>query len=146
VTALRRPTGGLSEAWHWGDVAFYLAVLLFAVWKRPHTSVLLFALLLAAVSFPLWIVARLQLGSAFSFRARADHLVTTGLYARIRHPVYLFGTLAGLASVAALQVWWLLVIALALEPITIARAFREERVLKSAFGAEYERHRQRTWF
>jgi protein-S-isoprenylcysteine O-methyltransferase Ste14 len=126
-------------------VAFYLAVLAFSVWKRPHTAVLWAALALAAASFPLWILARLQLGSAFSFRARAERLVTTGLYARIRHPVYLFGSIAGVAAVLALQVWWLLVLALLLEPLTVLRAVREERVLRAAFGAEYERYRQRTW-
>lgn len=132
--------------WHWGDVAFYLALLVFSVWKRPRTPILWLAVALAAVSFPFWILARLQLGSAFSIRAVAHHLVTTGLYSRIRHPVYLFGSLAGLASVAALQVWWILVLALLLEPITIVRALREERVLEAAFGDEYERYRERTWF
>jgi protein-S-isoprenylcysteine O-methyltransferase Ste14 len=134
-----------GRLWHWGDVAFYLALLVFAVWKRPHTLTLFVALMIAAASFPLWILARLQLGSAFSFRASARRLVTTGLYSRIRHPVYLFGSIAGLASVLALQVWWLLALALLLEPITIVRAVREERVLKAAFGEEYERYRRRTW-
>ena len=132
--------------WRWGDLAFYLAVLVFAVWKRPHSPVLVAALILALITFPLWIIARVQLGSAFSFRARADHLVTSGLYSRIRHPVYLFGSIAGLASVLALQVWWILVIAVPLEAITIIRAIREERVLLSVFGEEYARYRERTWF
>lgn len=134
-----------GRLWHWGDVAFYCALLVFAIWKRPHTPTLAVALILAGTSFPLWILARLQLGSAFSFRASAHHLVTTGLYSRIRHPVYLFGSIAGLASVLALQVWWMLVLALLLEPITIVRAIREERVLRAAFGEEYDRYRRRTW-
>jgi protein-S-isoprenylcysteine O-methyltransferase Ste14 len=132
--------------WRWGDVAFYLALLVVAVWKRPHSTVLMAAVVVAAVAFPLWILARVQLGTAFSFRAKADHLVTTGLYSRIRHPVYLFGSIAGLASVLALQVWWILGVALLLEPLTIVRAIREERVLASAFGDEYASYRTRTWF
>jgi protein-S-isoprenylcysteine O-methyltransferase Ste14 len=135
-----------GRVWHWGDVVFYAGLLAFSVWKRPHTPVLWVALALAAASFPLWILARLQLGSAFSFEARARRLVTTGLYARIRHPVYLFGTIAGLASVLAVQVWWVFALALLLEPITLVRARREERVLAAAFGEEYERYRDRTWF
>ena len=132
--------------WRWGDVAFYLALLIFSVWKRPHTTVLVVAVAVGALAFPPWIVARLQLGDAFSFRAHAHHLVTTGLYSRIRHPVYLFGSIAGLASVVALQVWWFLVLALLLEPITIWRAIQEERGLQAAFGEEYTRYRERTWF
>jgi len=132
--------------WRWGDVAFYFALLLLAVWKRPHSLILLAAVVLAGVTFPLWIIARVQLGSAFSFGAKAHHLVTTGLYSRIRHPVYVFGSIAGLASVLALQVWWILLLAVLLEPITVVRAIQEERVLQTAFGEEYTRYRERTWF
>jgi protein-S-isoprenylcysteine O-methyltransferase Ste14 len=132
--------------WRWGDVVFYFALLLFAVWKRPHSPILVAAAVLAGVTFPLWILARVQLGSAFSFGAKAQHLVTKGLYSRIRHPVYLFGSMAGLASVLALQVWWILLLAIFLEPITVVRALREERVLQTAFGEEYTRYRERTWF
>ena len=64
---------------------------------------------------------------------------------RFRHPVYLFGSIAGLASLVALQVWWVLLLALLLSPITIVRAIREERVLRAAFGEEYDRWRQGTW-
>jgi protein-S-isoprenylcysteine O-methyltransferase Ste14 len=132
--------------WRWGDVAFYLALLVFAVWTRPHSPLLAGALVASALAFPLWITARIQLGSAFSFRAKAHHLVTTGLYSRIRHPVYLFGSIAGMASVLALQVWWVFLLALLLEPITVMRAIREERVLEARFGEEYVRYRAQTWF
>ena len=132
--------------WRWCDVAFYFGLLLFAVWKWPHSPILVAAVVLAGVTFPLWIIARVQLGSAFSFGAKARHLVTTGLYSRIRHPVYLFGSLAGLASVLALQVWWILLLALLIEPITLARAIQEEQVLQTAFREDYARYRERTWF
>ncbi len=132
--------------WRWGDVAFYIALLVFSIWRRPHSTVLLVAVVVASVAVPLWILARIQLGSAFSFRARAQQLVTTGLYSRSRHPVYLFGSIAGLASVVAVQVWWIVGLALLLEPVTIMRAVQEERVLRAAFGEEYTRYRARTWF
>src|SRR4249919_564966 len=72
----------------WGDVAFYLAVLAIAVAVAPRTKYWVAGIVLAAIAFPLWIAARVQLGSSFSFRAEAHRLVTTGLYAKIRHPVY----------------------------------------------------------
>jgi protein-S-isoprenylcysteine O-methyltransferase Ste14 len=123
--------------WRWGDVAFYFALLVLAAWMRPHSTAFWIAVVVSGFAFPLWVLARLQLGSAFSFRAEAHHLVTTGLYSRIRHPVYLFGSIAGIASVVALQLWWILALALLLEPITIRRAIQEERVLAAAFGTEY---------
>jgi len=67
-------------------VAFYFGLFLFAVWKRPHSPILVAAVVLAGVTFPLWIIARVQLGSAFSFGAKAHHLVTTGLYSGFGTP------------------------------------------------------------
>ena len=54
--------------WRWGDVAFYFGLLLFAVWKRPHSPILVAAVVLAGVTFPLWIIARVQLGSPLCLR------------------------------------------------------------------------------
>jgi protein-S-isoprenylcysteine O-methyltransferase Ste14 len=136
----------IGRALRFGDVAFYFALLLLAMWMRPHTVAFWVGVALAAAAFPLWVSARLELGSAFSFKPEARELVTTGLYARIRHPVYVFGTLAGLGSLVALQIWPILAFGLALIPITVFRSIREERVLRAAFGAEYERYRAKTWF
>jgi len=52
----------------WGDVAFYFALLVLAVWIRPRTAALGVGVILASVGFPLWALARIQLGSAFSFQ------------------------------------------------------------------------------
>jgi protein-S-isoprenylcysteine O-methyltransferase Ste14 len=130
----------------WGDVAFYLAVLAMAVCLRPRTAWWFGGIALAAVAFPLWIAARIQLGSAFSFKPEARRLVTSGLYSKIRHPVYIFGTAAALSSLLTLQIWPLLAIGVALIPVTAFRMRREEQVLGAAFGREYERYREQTWF
>jgi len=130
----------------WGDVAFYFAVLSVALRVAPRTSSWFAGILVAAMTFPLWILARLQLGSAFSFKPEARRLVTSGLYSRIRHPVYVFGTVAALSALLALQIWPILAIGVALVPITLLRIRREERVLEAAFGQQYERYRKQTWF
>jgi protein-S-isoprenylcysteine O-methyltransferase Ste14 len=130
----------------WGDVVFYLAVLGVAIAVAPRTAYWIAGIALAAIAFPLWVAARIQLGSAFSFRAEARRLVTTGLYARIRHPVYLFGTTAALSAFLALQVWpvfWAMVV---LGGVTFLRIRKEDRVLRQAFGQHYEDYRRRTWF
>ncbi|HEY7513429.1 MAG TPA: methyltransferase [Vicinamibacteria bacterium] len=130
----------------WGDVAFYLGVLATAVAVAPHTVYWYSGLALAAIAFPMWIAARVQLGSSFSFRPEARRLVTTGLYSKIRHPVYLFGTAGALAAFLALQVWPLFWIMVGLGGITVLRTRREDRVLADAFGEDYEDYRRRTWF
>ena len=93
------------------------------------------------------IISRLQLGSSFSVQPAARSLVTSGIYSRIRNPIYLFSTLL-LAGVALYfsQPWLLLPILLVLTPIQIYRARKEEKVLAQAFGETYAAYKARTWF
>lgn len=59
--------------------------------------------------------------------------VQTGIYARIRHPLYLSVMLASLGWALLWQSWPALVAALALIPFLHAKARREERWLREAF-------------
>src|SRR6266540_4996446 len=94
----------------WTDVVACVMLVALAIRFGPRTSVWYAGLLVTAVSFPLWVIARQQLGIAFSARPVARHLVTRGLYSKIRHPIYIFGTLAFLFVVLALQGWPALII------------------------------------
>jgi protein-S-isoprenylcysteine O-methyltransferase Ste14 len=94
----------------------------------------------------LLLVARWQLGAAFSVQAKARHLVTTGVYARIRNPIYVAGEILLLGAAIVLRSWMPLLIAAVTVPIQIMRARREADVLREAFGQEYEAYRARTWF
>jgi len=99
-----------------------------------------------AICFPLFVVARWQLGSSFSIKAKSGGLVTTGLYSRIRNPVYLFGGLVTMGVSLFLSVWGPLVAAALIVPLQVYRSRKEEQVLASAFGEEYRRYRSKTWF
>ena len=101
---------------------------------------------IAGIALPLFVLARLQLGSSFSIKAKAGRLVTTGLYSRIRNPIYLFGGLFLVGLSLFFSVWGPLVVALVIVPLQVVRARREERVLAEAFGEEYERYKSKTWF
>jgi protein-S-isoprenylcysteine O-methyltransferase Ste14 len=101
---------------------------------------------IAGISFPLFVLARWQLGSSFSVKAKACRLVTTGLYSRIRNPIYLFGGLFIVGLSLFVSVWGPLVVALVIVPMQVVRARREERVLAAAFGEEYELYKSKTWF
>jgi len=101
---------------------------------------------IAGISLPLFVLARWQLGSSFSVKAKASRLVTTGLYSRIRNPIYVFGGLFIVGLSLLLSPWGPLVVALVIVPMQVVRARREELVLAEAFGEEYARYKSRTWF
>jgi protein-S-isoprenylcysteine O-methyltransferase Ste14 len=136
----------LNRLLSWTDVAAFLALACLALYFSPRRVPWFVGLAVAFVSFPLWILSRLQLGSSFSIRPEARQLVTNGLYSKIRNPIYVFGTAASFGVMLALQIWPILVLWLALTPIQVARIRREERVLRAAFGEQYEHYRSRTWF
>jgi protein-S-isoprenylcysteine O-methyltransferase Ste14 len=100
---------------------------------------------IALISLLLVVVARMQLGRAFSIRAKATRLVTTGLYSRIRNPIYVSGCFFFLGLAMFIPAWWLLLLLIAVIPMQIARARREATVLEATFGDEYRRYRQQTW-
>ena len=101
---------------------------------------------LAGASIAMLSVARLQLGAAFSVRAKAQKLVTNGIYSKIRNPIYVFGALFILGVAIVLNNWILLIVDILIVPIQIIRARNEERVLREAFGDEYDRYKAQTWF
>jgi protein-S-isoprenylcysteine O-methyltransferase Ste14 len=129
----------------WMDVGAFFVFLALALRFGERTVFWYAGVGVAAVALPLWVVARIQLGSAFAVRPEARRLVTRGLYSKIRHPIYLFGSAAYFGAFPALQVWPVLAAWVALLPVEVLRARRESRLLSATFGERYERYRRGTW-
>jgi protein-S-isoprenylcysteine O-methyltransferase Ste14 len=115
-------------------------------WVRSGTPWQIVGVAITAPAFVLFVLARIQLGRAFSVRAKANTLVTSGIYARVRHPIYVFGGLivAGVV-IFAHRPWWLLIFVV-LIPLQLFRVRKEERVLEAKFGDAYREYRRKTWF
>src|SRR5271163_4161964 len=66
---------------------------IFNATPAPHewTSMRSIGLVLALVGLAGVIVSRFTLGRSFSITAKATALVTTGIYSRIRNPIYVSG-------------------------------------------------------
>ena len=112
------------------------------VW--PSTRVIGLCLLLLVF---IWVaIARVQLGRAFSVTPQARQLVTSGLYGRIRNPIYFASPFLLTGFSLVLAQWWPMLLLVVVVPLQIFRARREEAVLRAAFGADYDRYRARTWF
>lgn len=104
-----------------------------------------FALGLASLGF--WSWTQVALGKEWSPQLqlrKEHHLVTTGPYARIRHPLYtaMIGYGTGLALVTAN--WLFIIFAIIAAGLTFARVPKEEQMLIQKFGESYKAYMQRT--
>lgn len=101
---------------------------------------------LLIAGFTGWAVARIQLGRSFSLRAKATELVASGIYAKIRNPVYVFGTviLVGFILWFNKPIWLLALVVIV--PMQVLRARKEAQVLEAKFGDQYRAYRAKTWF
>ncbi|MBZ5666047.1 MAG: isoprenylcysteine carboxylmethyltransferase family protein [Acidobacteriia bacterium] len=122
-----------------------MGLFLFAVW-HCHGKARLSAVLIGCPAFVLWLMAKLNLGESFTLSAQAQHLVTHGLYSRIRHPIYFFSTLALFAIALCLHSLLLYIYVALVVGVQLWRARVEERVLAERFGEAYREYRRRTWF
>jgi len=134
----------------------YVVVLAFMRERFTHLASLgemsdiALALLTAALAVgSVWLVrsALGTLGAQWSLTARvlADHkLITTGVYRRVRHPIYT-GMLGMLLATALAASGWsgLLAGLIVFWTGTLIRVRSEERLLRATFGAEYEDYARR---
>lgn len=139
------------------DCAFGLAVLPIA-WRlglfqglgdRPQ-GVLPLVLGIAAGAAFLWLFRRshrdLGRNWSVSLELREGHkLVTGGVYAHVRHPMYASFFLWGIMQALLIANWFAGLAGLfAVALLYVLRTGREEAMMRSAFGAEYEAYAART--
>jgi protein-S-isoprenylcysteine O-methyltransferase Ste14 len=145
---LANPQGSLGGMdWlRFVDVGIYLAlaVVVGQHWQNDRHHWIGLAISLAG--FALWLLARHQLGSSFAVRAEAKELVTHGLYAKIRNPIYFFAFFAFLGEFVALGAYGAIPVLLMFQVGQYMRIKREQQVLEAAFGDEYRAYKSQTWF
>jgi len=105
-------------------------------WDAPALGLLLFGQFFC-------VVALLQLGRSLSVMPEARRLVTEGLYARIRHPLYLAEAIATLGVLLQYRSAAALALVAVQFSIQLWRMREEEKVLEAAFP-DYAAYRGRT--
>lgn len=123
------------------------AICILAWTRRPvWNAVTIAGMFLLVVGFVLWTVARFELGASFAVTAQARQLVVHGLYAKIRNPIYVFGSCVFAGGILAFaRPVWLLIFCVII-PLQIWRAGKESSVLEAKFGEVYRKYRAQTWF
>lgn len=127
-------------------VAFGILLWVLITWQAPWNLQRYAGTILVLAGMSMIAVARYQLGRSFSIKAEAHALVTSGIYSKIRNPIYVFGAvlLAGMILILQKPTLWLLMVIVVVGQTIRAR--REARVLETAFGDEYREYRRKTWF
>jgi protein-S-isoprenylcysteine O-methyltransferase Ste14 len=129
------------------DAGYFLFVAAWIAWRVPVSPRYIIGFSIGAIAFVLWMVARQQLGKSFTVSAQAKALVTTGLYSKIRNPIYFF---AGVAFFGVFLAWGnfyaLIAVLVCYFTLQFVRARKESVVLEQAFGDEYRRYKASTWF
>jgi protein-S-isoprenylcysteine O-methyltransferase Ste14 len=110
-------------------------------------SVTAVALTWAGIALAIW--ARRHLGQYWSGRItiKQDHkLIRTGPYACLRHPIYSGLDLAAIGSALAIGRWRCVIGVCIIIGGFWVKAKREEAMLGSHFGWDFEEHRRQTGF
>jgi len=129
-------------------VGVIVGLILFATYAMNFawTPLRITGVVIALPAFILFCIARVQLGRSFSVEAKATALVTTGIYSKIRNPIYVFGAIMTLGVIIWAGQPLLLLFYVILIPMQIIRARKESQVLEAKFGDAYIEYKKKTWF
>ncbi|MGQ9706759.1 MAG: methyltransferase family protein [bacterium] len=99
------------------------------------------------IGFLLWLPARITIRRFHTSLPEAYKIVKTGIYSKIRHPIYISIEIMYIGFSLVLYSLWGFISTLALlTPLHIYRAYEEEKLFKKVFGAEYIEYKKKTWF
>jgi len=102
---------------------------------------------LGLASLGLWTWTQAALGTMWSAQLQLrekHHLVTTGPYARMRHPLYTAMCIWSIGVALVTANWIFVAMAVMVMAVLIARVPREEQMMIEQFGDEYRQYIKRT--
>ena len=138
--------GAAFRVWLPLIAGLYALYFVFVRGPGPHDTVRWVGLVVALFGLGGVILARYTLGRSFSLGAKATDLVTTGIYSRVRNPIYVFSAIFIVGLIIIYRRPIFLLILLILIPLQTVRARREAQVLEAKFGEDYRQYRAHTWF
>lgn len=122
-----------------------IAGLAYAATTMEQRTRITITVIVGLMSFALMVISRRQLGKAFAVMPEAKALVTTGLYSKIQHPMYVFLDLFLVCVVVAIDSPILMLVVPIVVALQMIQAHREEKVLLAAFGSRYTAYESGVW-
>jgi protein-S-isoprenylcysteine O-methyltransferase Ste14 len=102
-------------------------------------------LCIAIIGLACWIGGKISLGEHFTTSFKPKGLVTTGIFSKIRHPMYFGGTLIYLGLGLLFESVYGLILSLTLiVPLLVYSAMQEEKLLLEEFGEVYIEYKKKT--
>ena len=133
------------------DLIVYLVVsivIFYYHWENFYLKYI--AIITSILGFIIWITGRIQLGDSFQLGAEAKNLVISGIYSKIRHPIYFGGFLVMVGWVLYTFDTYLFIFLLFLIIIyiilQIKRIRNEEMILKNKYKSKYTKYKDNTLF
>jgi protein-S-isoprenylcysteine O-methyltransferase Ste14 len=123
-----------------------MVISIIVLWPGVWNAERWIGLSIAIPSTILLLVSRFQLGRSFAVTPQARELVTSGLYSKLRNPMYVFSTLVVLSFVLTVQKPYLFLLPVILIAAQFIRSRQESKVLEEKFGDVYREYRKKTWF
>jgi len=111
--------------------------------EGPWSFVRLLGLALILVGLAVLTLARIQFERELSTQLG---LVTHGVYSRVRHPIYMFSSVAFAGLFLYLGKPLGILGLLPFQIVLFQLARREERDLEQHYGEQYRSYKQQTWF
>src|SRR5947209_15029244 len=105
--------GNLVRVWLPLVAGLWALLFLFLQGPGPHDALRILGLVVGLFGLAGVILSRYTLGRSFSVRAKATALVTTGIYSRIRNPIYVSAMffVAGVCLLVRVPYLWILPVA-----------------------------------
>lgn len=106
-------------------------------------SLALFTTILGLI---IWWMATITLGRSFALVPKAGGLIQNGIYSKIRHPIYLGFSLAGIGWAILTRSDLLILLVVGIILSSVIRASLEEKKLIKTFGEKYAAYKKQSWF
>jgi protein-S-isoprenylcysteine O-methyltransferase Ste14 len=138
--------GSILRVWLPLGLGLYAVYFVFVHGPGPRDALRWVGLVVCFIGLSGVILGRYTLGRSFSVTAKAVALVTSGIYSRVRNPIYVSSVIFILGLIVMTRrSLWLALLLIVIVPMQIIRARHEARVLEAKFGDAYREYRKRSW-